>query len=693
MQRKGAGQHNRDKSTYIRGSSVDLLTRQSPVALDRGSIWSLSTRGRRVTGQAGEATNSIERSGTVPKAVVRRWSRVGFCMIPLCCALVRSAAGQADFDLVSDQQDANGLMQNPHWAAQADPKTLDPQRTCGILALHGAAGYRALLLRNPDCFGPEQRCILRLNEPRGPVVAGAACSQAANDGSPHGHLNWFPVTMTGTLRFNGSLLGKGGDHDLTFEFLPDPDDGYAPATKWNERQTLRHCTGNDTQTYPTIHIEFDYRETTHRLEGGVGDSWWHEFRKLSDTAKSKHARQNVDRMLGPGRGTVTGLFNLDLIHYGHSEIHPVYAMAVLVKEKEDIDNSELHQRWVLLARDRGNEGNCAAPGAIPFRLGTKGDVTYRFRLDTPRGVKGPPSVLKAKSWVGVSTTTVAGPTFHWAPNQGLEVHVGWPHPDPSKPDDALILADTWITWRRDVAADRSDVVECPPHRPLMSEGAIEAEGTKAEEAYYKDLARITKREDWSPQVHQAPSLPDGPKIAPASAEIFDREAPVVDCSQVKLIENPRCRGDASLSLLSGFQLPDAKSFVVGLSWENARFYIGGPVARFRIAGEYQRQRPANRLSGEQVRHTAAIQPTLVIGPVRKLATSHLIVSAGVGRDWGEHSAWFFPWSMGRVGIGVPLRTGYRVGVDLEALLAFRRGDKHHVLVQFRTSFVGLGSRP
>src|SRR2546425_13223191 len=75
----------------------------------------------------------------------------------------------------------------------------------------------------------------------------------------------------------------------------------------------------------------------------------------------------VVSLLGPGRAIVTGLFNLDAVHQGHSELHPVYSIAILVAEDTSAARDVIKQRWALMARDRGNEGNCAT-GVVPLRL-------------------------------------------------------------------------------------------------------------------------------------------------------------------------------------------------------------------------------------------------------------------------------------------------------------------------------------
>jgi hypothetical protein len=49
-----------------------------------------------------------------------------------------------------------------------------------------------------------------------------------------------------------------------------------------------------------------------------------------------------------------GLFGIDNLHEVHSELHPLYAIAILV------ESSPTRQRWVAFARRGGMEGECGA---------------------------------------------------------------------------------------------------------------------------------------------------------------------------------------------------------------------------------------------------------------------------------------------------------------------------------------------
>jgi hypothetical protein len=168
----------------------------------------------------------------------------------------------ARFDLVTTRWDANRLPLSPRWGTRVDAGQLDPAKTCGILAVHGAGGHRSVLLRDLSCFSDSTKTILRLFEPQHWVAAGGACTQPIDDGSPGGHLNWFPITLVGSLKWVGSGRGQGGDYDLTYNLYTDR---HPPATKYNTKEKVATDSTRPSvldSTRSAVHIEFDFRETT-----------------------------------------------------------------------------------------------------------------------------------------------------------------------------------------------------------------------------------------------------------------------------------------------------------------------------------------------------------------------------------------------------------------------------------------------
>jgi hypothetical protein len=55
---------------------------------------------------------------------------------------------------------------------------------------------------------------------------------------------------------------------------------------------------------------------------------------------------------------VNGLLNLDCVHDCHTELHPVFAIAIRDNPEEKISQNN-PDTWTLFARNQGNEGSCA----------------------------------------------------------------------------------------------------------------------------------------------------------------------------------------------------------------------------------------------------------------------------------------------------------------------------------------------
>lgn len=623
----------------------------------------------------------------------------------------------ARYDLDTLRIDANGLPLNPRWGTRVDPAKVDPARECGIIGVHGSAGHRSVLLRDFSCFSDAERALLRLYEPDRFVLGGAACSQAVEDGSPSGHLNWYPITLTGTVQYAGSLGGKGGDYDFTLNMATDRP---APATKWNETVKLKKdSVRTSDEVRAMVHLEFDFRETTDLISLTSKSQWWRKFGENSRTNK-KRDRREMTALLGPGRAVVTGLFNLDLVHGGHSEIHPVFGMAILVKEDTAYlpgsrRPATLTQQWVVLARDRGNEGNCAPGGSIPFRLseGANNRSSYRIGLGAPDGASGPP-MISNDSWVGKSTSTLDGPAFHWHKDQGLEIEFGWNRAE-STTEQSVTLAEITMTWpmssdssrtpdlvnRVDkplgtsaVMAEAKGVQQQGPATPRLKpfshadEEEVLQPGLDFDAAYYVGLGKINDDESWKAPLGDALRASSGktnveiesarshavaarrPRMA---AELFDRTPPVIGCFQVRWRENPRCRGDWQLAPVAGLSLTGG--FLSGISLENPRNNVPflGPVARYRWAIDFAAKHAPEKATDQSTMYLFAFQPALLLGPIRKAMGIYGVLSPlGVGAELRHEDDWraFRSFS---AGVGIALRSGFMWNWNVETFYNWRTG--------------------
>lgn len=236
------------------------------------------------------------------------------------------AAGQEyPFNLVDGPKDENGFLLNPRWKAES-PKVCPPSTAeCSKSRQAKACAERASLDKAPGKFRewlrlkniPKATCFLT----RGPIA---------------GHLNFQPVTFVGQLGWDG--LAFDGDYDFTLQ----PEGGGV---------TLENI-GEDGQ--PDIGVEFSSIETLNRADDLP--EWWQGFRDVvlasrrPEPVREYIARENRGE---PPLAVITGLLGLDCVHKCHSELHPVYGMAIRVRNELD------GERWAVLARNWGNQGWCS----------------------------------------------------------------------------------------------------------------------------------------------------------------------------------------------------------------------------------------------------------------------------------------------------------------------------------------------
>lgn len=207
-------------------------------------------------------------------------------------------------NLYWDEEDLNGIPLNPRWGWQ-------------LVRDYGA----------PDYY---------------PDIGKLAPKQWANFTdqklmSDHGwfgcgpHVNWkeVPVTFEGYWRWSSKSKSEPfGDDDYNFYFF-GPDG--AGAT-------------DRTSNRGGIMTEFDADETINHFH----TKWWNEFHDAVD-----HDGQKAHLMVDRKWGIATALWGLDCEHGCISELHPVWAMAVHVKDDATDD------RWSVFVRNWGNQGFCS----------------------------------------------------------------------------------------------------------------------------------------------------------------------------------------------------------------------------------------------------------------------------------------------------------------------------------------------
>lgn len=630
------------------------------------------------------AHESAARTSIAPVPV-----RFLYLLTALLVNMTQAALGQhpARFDLISEFRDLNGLLLDPTWGDSVRrPGTLDPEEECGILALHGIPGFRRVLIRDPKCFSPEQLHILRIDEPKDVKVGGFICSQPSEDGSVHGHVNWFPVTMTGILRFESYSAGEGGDWDFTFNLLSTKR---WPVTRWNW-PSPRLAAKDSLQR---IHVEIDYNETFAHLPRDP-NGWWHD---LANAALHQSPSQ-VDRFLGQVQATVTGLYTLDAVHEGHAELHPVFAMALLVSS-DTIRGRQIRQHWALLARDRGNEGNCAF-GEIPFATDKSNMSGYRFLLAAPRGSSGPPLIAAESTWLG-ATDSVTGVAVYWTPGQGLELWLRWPVPQAGS-RRALVMGNVYLTWP--VSFDERATLSTASQDERLIHASQEA-GAKfrprSEDVKNGRAHAPLDSSEHQPTVLMRPltmpdsavlvdtMLPHAPPQSPVPAEIFDPIPQVLTCAEVTKNLNPRCAGDWSIAPSISMRSHDAAldnrlvEWSASLGWEGPRMDILVHNLHFRPTIAVTSRLPKNRaVERSQTRYT--LRAGLAAGPWVKVFPLYLVANPELSVIHEAESRWR-PGLSG--GLGYKFRDGYRLDVAAEVLVTTGKGQSPFFMLGLRTPFV------
>jgi len=235
----------------------------------------------------------------------------------------------------SDGVDSNGLMLNPLWGEQFN-------------GLHG----------NTPGPGPK---------PQGPPNEPWSLSQTdwdiGSDSSDSiaglfcGHQNWVGArlragTFTGLLFWESHSAGwPVNDDDYSFNLVP-----------WSLTGGPNNAGLQLNEEH--IHVEYNSSEVNRWDLHPDSDSetpWWHDFHQVVDDDSKAFD------MLNSRTAIVTGLLGMDTGHPppgagdagGETEIHPIWAMAVRVKDDSWITVGAANETWAFMARNWGDEGYCA----------------------------------------------------------------------------------------------------------------------------------------------------------------------------------------------------------------------------------------------------------------------------------------------------------------------------------------------
>lgn len=358
--------------------------------------------------------------------------------------------------------DPNGFLLNPRWlgasppsAATRTPAAQDPppdvDRRCRFRAATGSLGARYLMVTRGPCLSADELQLVTLDETASPMGSGFVCSTNSLIGDIHGHVNWFPVTVTGQLTWAG-YSPLPGDQDFSFDLGNTP--GPAAATSGDDRP---RALGRR----PAYRIEFSHPETLQRLIAGGTDAaqaWWTAYgdslRRLTGEREGQswwvalfdsYANDAAMHRLVDGRvAVVTGLYGLDAVHEFQAELHPAYAMFVLVDTTRTARG--LREEWAFLVRNLGNEGDCSE-GTLP--MVTSAGPVEGFGADlgawpgagAPRAVLGPTWSTDPARVPGIVRDTTGG---------ALLVALRIPRPK-ADAGEFLAFGTLYVEWPRDGA--------------------------------------------------------------------------------------------------------------------------------------------------------------------------------------------------------------------------------------------------
>jgi hypothetical protein len=231
--------------------------------------------------------------------------------------------GQTDplFNFEGKDKDFNGFPRNPTWSGQHGDTCADPY-VCNFDLNGGRCNTQMLSGAGTDTA---RRSFWRA------LFTGTlfhyTCEGSALANHFPGHVNIGLATYEGTVAWDG--ISVDGDYD--FRLFP-----------------IKGGVTDSNRDF--VHVEFDSDETINQLD--ALPPWWDEFRVASLKFPNDGS---VDALIGPRPYAVmTGLVGFDCEHDCHSELHPIYAIAIRRPPSEGVE------RWSILVRNWGTEGWCSS---------------------------------------------------------------------------------------------------------------------------------------------------------------------------------------------------------------------------------------------------------------------------------------------------------------------------------------------
>jgi hypothetical protein len=336
--------------------------------------------------------------------------------------------------------DSNGLLYNPQWAFQLrnGAQTIPETSSCHNFSQPGLPDFVVsyLPLAAPaiaDCT--DQADSSTIDVPNNNYPDRWVCEWGeitTGDASFTGHVNWFPVTMEGSIGWGGHQI----DDDYDFTYTSDDPLNPTPLSV-NGRNNL-HVEFNSGETMDYFqHPEWQFLKKA----VDASDEAWNEYADCKSAASNPHSPQcsqvELDqleatiavpdtyfsgRTKNGGHTILTGMFGLDGEHALKAELHPLFAMAT---RSETIDNGPADEAWLIFVRNQGTEGYCAESTWYA------GFDDYTFRLPWRAGMTTV-DVDRSKSTFEIPAPESSGPTIAFvrppSPDAGVYVtfHLGTP---------------------------------------------------------------------------------------------------------------------------------------------------------------------------------------------------------------------------------------------------------------------------
>jgi hypothetical protein len=332
-----------------------------------------------------------------------------------------SDASPSPMDLVwGDATDVNGVALNPKWGLQiTNPGSLpDVAEIC--FTVEGWFDNPLCSTQHPTLDKPA--ALHRL------ICGIGATTPVA------GHVNWYPGTFEGPVYWDSLSFV---DRDCNVRLVPPEQNAFTAHNPTN------------------IKGEFDSRETLVHF----ATPWWTAFRKGS----TEERKQLID-----GKAAIlSGFTGVDCEHNCVSEIHPVWVLAIHVKDDPQDDV------WAVFMRNWGNEGFCSQ---AQHEINWPED---RFTLTLPwRAGATTVDLATGTQFLG----NMDGISGWWRDVAGEKVTLTFGLPPPSA--GARVHGELHLRWTG--ATSQRAAREAAP-----APGEWEAQGGEAEALFEDLLARLT----------------------------------------------------------------------------------------------------------------------------------------------------------------------------------------------------------